>query len=129
MNDLIIEPTKYTPKITFLFEERILEISGESYPENTAEFYFPVINWLNEFFELKKIQPVTVNFIIQYFNSSSSKVFMDIFDLMDEKSKAGTKITVNWKYLEEDDNMLEYGEEFQEDVNHLQFNLIPLESI
>jgi hypothetical protein len=129
MKDLIIEPTKYTPFIKFLFDDMMLEISGESYPENTAEFYSPVLKWLNEFLDIKESKTMTVNIIIQYFNSSSSKIFMDIFDLLDNKVREGADIIVNWNYLEEDDNMLEYGEEFQEDVENLKFNLVPLKSI
>ena len=129
MKNLIVAPTKYTPNIKFLFEEKILEISGESYPENTAEFYSPVLKWLTEFLNIKDSKPITVNIIIQYFNSSSSKIFMDIFDLLNDKSEEGVNIIVNWNYLEEDDNMLEYGEEFQEDVAFLKFNLVPRKSI
>lgn len=129
MKDLIIEPSKYTPYIKFLFDDKILEISGESYPENTAEFYSPVLQWLNEFLEIKPSKTITVNITIQYFNSSSSKIFMDIFDLLDDKYQEGADIIVNWNYLEEDDNMLEYGEEFQEDVENLKFNLVPQKSI
>ena len=54
---------------------------------------------------------------------------MDIFDLLNEKSREGFDIIVNWNYLEADDNMLEYGEEFQEDVDYLKFNLVPRKSI
>ncbi|MBT4286108.1 MAG: DUF1987 domain-containing protein [Deltaproteobacteria bacterium] len=129
MNNLVIEPTKYTPNIVFLFDEKVLEISGESYPENTAEFYSPVLKWLIEFLKIKESKTITVNIIIQYFNSSSSKIFMDIFDLLNEKSREGFDIIVNWNYLEADDNMLEYGEEFQEDVDYLKFNLVPRKSI
>ncbi len=42
MDNLRIEPTKYTPEIIFDAETNLLEIKGETYPENTAEFYAPV---------------------------------------------------------------------------------------
>jgi len=129
MKNLVIEPTKYTPGINFLFDERVLEISGESYPENTAEFYSPVLKWITEFLKINESKTITVNIVIQYFNSSSSKIFMDLFDLLNDKSHEGLNIIVNWNYLEEDDNMLEYGEEFQEDVDNLKFNLVPRKSI
>ncbi len=124
MDNLLIEATKYTPEISFNAETNILDLKGETYPENTAEFYAPVFKWLEEYLQQLGGQEVTVNMEIVYFNSSSSKVLMDLFDRFEEAINEGKKITINWIYDKEDDSALEYGEEFQEDLEVLQLNLV-----
>ena len=59
-----------------------------------------------------------------YFNTSSSRRFLEIFDLLEDykKSKNGN-VTVNWYYEKDDVDMLESGEEYAEDVD-LAFNLL-----
>ncbi|MCG8336688.1 MAG: DUF1987 domain-containing protein [Proteobacteria bacterium] len=124
MENLIIEATKYTPTISFDAGTNILEIHGETYPENTAEFYSPVFDWLEKYLNQLNDQQVIVNMEIVYFNSSSSKVLMDLFDRLEEAVKEGKNITLNWIYDREDESALEYGEEFQEDLEILKLNLI-----
>ena len=126
MKDLIIKATKSTPYIEFSAKEHKMRIKGESYPENTYEFYEPIFRWLNEYF--LKIES-SINFFefeIIYFNSSSSKVFMDIFDLLERFGENGRKIVVNWQYESENESSFEYGEEFAEEVNILDFNLVEI---
>ena len=127
MDNLIIESTKYTPEIRFDAENHLLEISGETYPENTAEFYAPVFKWLEAYLAQPGNAPVTVNLEINYFNSSSSNVLMDMFDKFEMSKKAGREISLNWIYDRENESALEYGEEFQEDLEILELKLVEKE--
>ena len=124
MENLRIEATTSSPIVDFNSTTHTLEITGESYPENTAEFYDPVLSWLEEYLEEIGDETVTINLDIPYFNSSSSKVLMDFFDLLDEAADEEKHITVNWMYDDEDDSTLEAGEEFQEDLETLTFNFV-----
>ena len=123
MENLHIEATKSTPKIDFDAKSAVLNIIGESYPENTTQFYAPVFDWLEKFFEIVDEREVNINIELIYFNSSSSKVLMDLFDMLEELGEDGKNIVVNWIYDEENDASLEYGEEFAEDIESLTFNL------
>ena len=127
MENLTIEATKYTPEIFFDSENHLLMIKGESYPENTAEFFTPVLNWIDEYLGHLKEETVIVHFEIIYFNSSTSKVLMDMFYQFDIAVANGKNIRVDWYYLKDDDNILEYGEEFKEDTEHLPFHLIEID--
>jgi hypothetical protein len=49
---------------------------------------------------------------------------MNLFDLLDEAAAAGRKIAVNWIYAAGNESALEYGEEFKEDLNLIEFNLV-----
>ncbi len=124
MDNLLIEATKYTPEISFNAETNILEIKGETYPENTAEFYSPVFDWLEAYLNQLQDHAVTVNMEIIYFNSSSSKVLMDLFDRFEDSVRDGKDIIINWIYDKEDESAFEYGEEFQEDLEVLKLNLV-----
>lgn len=124
MKNLFIEPTQYTPWILFDPVKNKLEIKGESYSQNTAEFYAPVFAWLKEYLRQLETQSVTVNIELSYFNSSSSKILLDFFDLLDKAVEEGKNIAVNWHYEEENEDNLEYGKEFQEDVESLPFTFM-----
>jgi hypothetical protein len=60
-----------------------------------------------------------------YYNTSSSRRFLEIFDLLEDyQNNHNGTILVNWYYKENDLDMLESGEEYAEDTG-LTFNLIP----
>ena len=124
MNNLIIEETKYTPSINFNFQKGIFELKGKAYPENTFDFYKPMMDLVEEYFDGKEQETTVINMEIIYFNSSSSKLFFDFFDLVEEAHNKGKTIEINWIYDEENDSALEAGEDFQEDFENLKFNLI-----
>ena len=123
MENLYIPATKYTPEISLDAEKGVIDIRGKSYPENTFEFYAPVMKWIEEYLKCCAKDEITVNMEIVYFNSSSSKLFFDLFDLLDEV-KDKYKITINWIYDEENESAEEAGEDFIEDFEDLDIKLI-----
>ena len=122
MENLTIEETKYTPKIT-LDTKGIISLVGKSYPENTFEFYVPMMEWLEHYFKDSPAEKTVVNLEIVYFNSSSSKLFFDFFDLLEENSKEND-IEINWIYDEENESAEEAGEDFIEDFEDLNIKLV-----
>ncbi|MEO5333216.1 MAG: DUF1987 domain-containing protein [Magnetococcus sp. YQC-5] len=124
MQKLTIDATKSSPQICFDCENNVLAISGESFPEDAALFYLPVFDWLNRYLPGLDQQKVYVKIEIRYFNSSSSKIFMDLFELLDEWVKNGKSIEVCWITHEEDDMGVEFGEEFKECVVALPFQIV-----
>ncbi len=122
MQRLQVIKTKSSPEIDFNPDTHILKIKGESYPENTTEFYIPILDWIVAYLEESYNRKIILILELIYFNSSSSKIFLDIFDLLDETEN--DKIIVNWIHDAEDEAMEEYGEEFQEDIKYIQFNII-----
>ena len=122
MDTLTIEASKYTPSIIMDAHKGTIDIRGKSYPENTFEFYKPVMEWLEEYFQ-SPAPKTTLTMEIIYFNSSSSKFFYDLLDFF-EDHRQQTDLTVNWVYDEENESALEAGEEFMEDFEDLPFNLV-----
>lgn len=124
MKNLIIEETKYTPQIEMLVDKRAINFKGKSYPENTFDFYMPVMNWLKEYFQDTNKELTTIEFDISYFNSSSSKLFFDIFDILEEAHSEAYLLKIDWFFDEDNENAQEAGEDFQEDFDTLNINLI-----
>ena len=125
MDNIKIEAGERSPKIICDWEKGFMEIVGESYPENVTEFYGPVLSQIEKFLNSNKEINFTCSFELLYFNSSSAKVLMRIFDLFEEVAKKNEhKIVVVWKVDEEDDNMRELGEEFAEDIENISFKII-----
>lgn len=122
MNNLTIEATKYTPEISLDAQAGSVKMEGKSYPENTFEFYEPIMSWMKEYFAAPQAK-TTIELEIIYFNSSSSKLFFDFFDLIEENNDK-SDIEIRWIYDEENESALEAGEDFQEDFESLNFNLV-----
>jgi hypothetical protein len=128
MDNWKLEATKYTPLVNFDAASNTLELTGESYPENLATFAEPFFTWLEDYLTQLEDQTFTVNIELTYFNSSSSKMLLDLFDRLEEEVTDHDKtIIVNWIYDTENEVAEEYGEEFQEDIEELTFNLVPKE--
>jgi len=123
MDNLTIEATKRTPAINFDFERHELSIAGESYPEDVNKFYGEIISVLENYLSATHEQTVQVNFELLYFNSSSAKAMIRIFDMLDEAAEQN-KVSIHWMHEADDDNMAELGDEFGEDLVKASFELV-----
>jgi hypothetical protein len=113
MKSLIVESTAKTPHILFSAETGSLEISGRSIPENSAEFYQPVYDWLDQY-SLKPLPETMVKIQLEYFNTSSSKCLLDVFRRLEVIHKSERSIVhVKWMYEEEDEDMMEAGDDYR----------------
>lgn len=122
---ITIEGTPKTPTINFDPEKGFLEIKGRSIPENSIEFYKPLIDWLESYSGSPKSN-TAVNIQLEYFNTSSSKCILDLFKKLESIHTKGNQITINWYYEEDDEDMLEAGEDYQAIIN-VPFQMIQLE--
>lgn len=124
MERLEIEPTKMLPKIVLDKEKGIFSFSGTSRPENPTQFFIPVFKWLNEY--LKDPNPQTkFDFNIEYFNSSTSKILLDLLEVLSEAASKGNNVQVYWYYKAGDREMQEAGEELLE-LAEVPYNLVEL---
>ncbi len=123
MEPLKIDATDRSPAIDFDFEALKFSVRGESYPEDVTAFYGPILDKFASCLEQAGEKAVEFNFELIYFNSSSAKVIMGIFDQLEECAADGADVTINWHYDEEDDTMEELGEELAEDLEAAKFNM------
>ena len=116
METIKIQGTEDTPKIILDAENKIMEISGRSLPEDVTAFYEPVLNWLNEYSENPNDKTV-FNFKLTYFNTASSKLLLDILMKLEEMHENGNNVLIRWHYPEDDEDMEEAGEEYADIVD------------
>ena len=112
MGKINLEGTNKTPKITFNEEDGVLELKGRSIPENSIEFYKPLVDALDDYSKNPK-NLTRVNIHLEYFNTSSSKCILDIFKKLESIKNSGNEVNINWYYEEDDEDMLEAGEDYQ----------------
>jgi len=124
MENLHITATDYTPDINFDAKCGILEMKGKSYPENTFEFYKPINKWIHDYLTTTLCEKVSINLNIEYMNSSSLKAYFDMFDSFEEAHNDGKILEIKWIYDEEDDISEETGEDFIEDFENLNIQLV-----
>ncbi|NBC83961.1 MAG: DUF1987 domain-containing protein [Bacteroidetes bacterium] len=113
MKPFIFEGTEDTPKIILDKQENNFEISGKSLPEEVTAFYKPVLEWMDEYIQTPNKKTV-LKLKFEYFNSASSKVIAEIIKLFVKLQERGYSIEIQWYYPEDDEEMLETGEEFSE---------------
>ena len=113
MEDLKLDLTEDTPAIIFNADSGILELSGRSLPEDTAEFYQTALDWLDSYSE-KPNAKTNIIFKLEYFNTSSSKLILDLLTKLEDLHNNGTQAMVVWYSHSDDEDMQEAGEEFSE---------------
>lgn len=122
MDTIQIEATERSPAIEFDFGGNRFLIKGESYPEDVTSFYGPILEKLETHLNELRGASIQFTFDLIYFNSSTAKVLMGLFETLDEAAEKND-VTIVWNYEEDDDNMEEMGEEFGEDLENAKFVL------
>lgn len=112
MKRLELSPSNNTPHIILDVDLDVLLIEGKSFPEDSKEFYRPVIEWMDE---LKTTNPrkIKISFNLFYLSSSSIISVKQFLMKAVELSNAGTQITILWSYDDDDDDIKKTGEDYQ----------------
>ena len=121
MERLLIGATQKSPLVHMDANKGLIEIKGRSTPEDTDIVFRPIIKWVDEYVENPREKTI-VNFHFEYFNSSTTKALMRFVNklvLLNKNEKF--ELEINWLYFDED--MLEYGQDFEE-LSGLSFNFV-----
>jgi hypothetical protein len=116
MEVINITATEDTPKVILDHINKIFEISGRSLPEDVVVFYQPVMQWLEDL-EKSPIENMELSIKLEYFNTASSKLILDILLKLEDIFNNGTQLKVKWYFLSSDTDMKEAGEEYSEIVS------------
>jgi hypothetical protein len=115
METIKINATEDTPKVILDPVNREFEISGRSLPEDVVVFYQPVMSWFEEL-EKNPIPDMTLSIRLEYFNTASSKLILDILLKLEDIYQVSSNMKVKWYYQSTDLDMKEAGEEYSEIV-------------
>lgn len=115
METFIVEATKYSPYIELDSAQGILKITGNSYPENALELYHPLFLQIDAFFA-EGTKKLDIELQIDYLNTSSSKMLIDLINKLSDYFEKGNQISAIWKYPEDDEDYREQCVMFFEDA-------------
>ena len=115
MEPLIINKTDDTPAIHLDKVAGKFEFTGKSLPEDVSTFYAPVFSWISDYSE-NALPESNFIFKMTYFNTASSKIILDILMRLEDMHNDGKKVSVEWHYEEDDEDMQEAGEEYADIV-------------
>lgn len=111
MEIIDIQPTRYTPTVLLDGNKCVFEIRGVSMPEDAPAFFDPIISWIKEH-KFCKDERSAINFYLDYFNTSSAKMILEMMLTIDQIFATGSDIVIGWYYHEDDEQLKEVGEEY-----------------
>ena len=124
MEAIQIAATDETPEVVLDAANSKYEISGKSLPEDVTAFYDPILSWLEQYLGSSYASnPMHFVFKMDYFNTASSKMILDIMMKLEEINEESSTVKVLWYYPEDDEDMEEAGEEYADIVD------VPFEQI
>nr|WP_318382644.1 DUF1987 domain-containing protein [uncultured Enterobacter sp.] len=124
---IVLAATPATPEVNFDFAAHRLVLKGESYPENAAAFFRPLLQSVEEWLTEKSVgsTPVQLHVALSYFNSSSTKLLFEFFESLNGFAKQGKACELYWYFDAEDDISEEFGQEVALDFPSLTVFLTP----
>jgi hypothetical protein len=114
MSDIELAAAQSTPAVKTDAAAGTLVMRGDSYPENSFEFFAPIVKWVREYLEEQQ-NPLKVELHLLYLNTSSVRAMMDIFDMLEDAHGDGREVSVQWFYDADNERISELAEEFKED--------------
>ncbi len=112
---LHINATNETPGVHFDAGANRLEIIGKSLPENATGFYEPLLHWMQSYVQQPNEETQLV-MELEYFNTATSKPIVQLLELLGDIHQQGHKVTVVWRFSEDDEDIEDAGLELSEIV-------------
>ena len=123
----VLKPNKFLPGIILDKEDNIFRIYGKSCPVNAIAFYKPVINWLDDYYE-DPLDITTLDIQLDYINTSTARALLKVLKRIERLNESGFAAKVRWFYPDNDEDILEIGNDFEQIVN-VAFEFIPVENV
>ncbi len=110
MSKLFIEAKRNSPEINFDNTSGIYTIKGNSFQEDSTQFYNNILDWVEQ-----NSFPKTTKFIftLDYISSRSVANLYQLVEKIAEHKKSGGEVEIIWEYEADEDNILGVGEKFQ----------------
>ena len=123
METIHIPPTPSTPEIILDATAGKISLLGRSIGPNAIPLFQKIFSWMEEYFKEPKKNTI-IELKLEYFNSTSNKMIIDLLILA--KKLAGDKysFSVNWLYETDDEDLLSQGKEI-EHLWGIHFEYIP----
>lgn len=116
------EKTGSTPYVLIDEDQHYMRFEGESFSENIIALFGEISQFLSDYLS-SDFEKFTFDCELKYFNSSTAKLLLNIILDIDEVA-ADREVVINWITTADDDINIECGEDFQEDIENAQFNIV-----
>lgn len=114
------KPQDETPVITFI-KNSVLTISGRSISSNPIHMFDELIKEIEEYKQQEPLLELVMD--LEFFNTPSAKKLHNVF-----KTLEGTNTKVVWIYEEDDEDLLEAGQDFESMIKlDFEFRTKPVE--
>ena len=95
--------TRDTPEVEFDALKGFLRMKGRCYPSDAKKFFEPLVNWLRDYVDAPKSEKTEVHIDLEYFNTTSGKILLNLFEMLKELYKLGNQVSVKWYEWESDE--------------------------
>ncbi len=126
MKKFLIKATEKTPGILIDYKKKSIKIKGKIKPDNTNEFWKPILIETEKFLNYNLKNETTVSLLLTYYNTTNSKILFDFFTKIKSAIDNGNKIKVRWFYYEENEEIFEEGKYFSE-ITEIPFEFCAIE--
>ena len=106
----LVEETKITPFISI--EKGKVMIKGRSIPEDSFEFYEPVIKACQDYV-LNPAPNTEINIYLDYVNSGSKKFLTNILSVFEGSYLQGNNYNISWYYDIDDESIHDLGNDLK----------------
>ena len=108
MNVLKIKGVDSDCEVNLDREKGEFEFSGRFLPSRTREFFEPIIEFISDYAKDPQ-KKSTLIFKVDYFNTATSKKFLDIFMLFQEIHSNTMGVQIEWFYHNDDIDLKDAG--------------------
>ncbi len=120
---MIISETHESPYFLIDKDLGLILLKGKSVLILSKDFYIPIFEAVKTYVtDFPKDTKMIVD--MEYFNTSSSKLILEIFRQLRKLNEKGFKVEINWYYDEYDDDMFDCGTDYSEIVKDIPFFLV-----
>lgn len=124
MESYYLPASSTTPAIKFDPAEGVLSFQGDAVPENAVLLFADVFHKLVEFTQ-SSLPSLNVVFDFENINTGSSKCVFDLIKSLGDISDMGKKVTIQWVFDEDNEQMLDTGMDIEEMMLISDFRLVP----
>lgn len=105
-----VAETRTTPAV--LIDQGEITIKGRSIPEDSFEFYEPVLEACTKYVR-KPARHTSVSIHLEYVNSGSKKFLTNILTVLEKSYLDGNGYDITWTYDSDDEAILDLGNDLK----------------
>ena len=107
----MIKGNRKNPNFILDPESGLIEFKGNSIPEDAGAFYKPILHKIEEYF-LTPYPLTVVSISLKYYNSSTSKWLLNLFQLFKKFNERGYDIFIKWYYDADDEESIYTAQDY-----------------